>query len=358
MFKGIWKKSLNNPLVLVLIVLIIGISLIAFSFYIPDDKNNFFLWISYSDWRKIVLTTATTFLSALVFKLLLTSTAVMKMVQKAIEDLLLESNFIEAYNENQLQKISEKVSQKSKFIEYSYNDKKIKSIYHAKQKYNENPNKKNFFIEDMIWIKTIYKNGNDIQNTIATLDITSSGNLDLIYELESDFNSSIYPDYKKFTTDRFTDYSFNVKITNYERKGNKLAKENYPKLSYPCIKEDKNKKIFKVCVEDCLAGDKFVIRISRTTLGEYTDDKVKKRRQEETKIATVDMKVPAGVRKIIFQEEIYGDDNQTRFKSNITSNGKSTHISPKEEESSFYITKKWEVFYDDHPNATIEFNIY
>jgi len=358
MFKKLWQRSLNNPIVMVLIVLVIGISLIALSFYIPDKKEEVFLSLPYSDWRKIMLISATTFLSALVFKLLLTSTAVMKMVQKAIEDLFLESNFLDAYNEKQLLQISEKISEKSKYINHSYDDKKVKSIYRAKQKYNELTNKKNFFIEDMIWIKTIYKNGNDIQNTIATLDITSSGNLDLLYTLESDFSSSIYPEFKKFTSDRFTNYSFNVKITDYVRKGNNLSKENYPKLSYECINDSKNKKDFKVCVEDCLIGDKFVIRISRTTLGEYTDEKIRERRQEDTKISTVDMKVPTGVRKIIFQEEIYGDEYQARFKSNITANGRATHIHPKEEESSFYITKSWELFYVDHPDSTIEFNIY
>lgn len=358
MFQKLWIKSLNNPIVLILIVLLIGISLIAFSFYIPDKSNAFFLSLSYSEWRKIILIAATTFLSALIFKLLLTSTAVVKMVEKAIEDLFLESNFIDAYTEKQLHQISEKISKKSKYITYSLNDKKVKSVLNAKQKYNELVNKKNFFIEDMIWIKTVYRNGNDIQNTMATLDITSSGNLELLYTLESDFTSSVYPPFDEFTSDRFNNYSFNVKLTDYVRKGNNLSRENYPKLSYACSHDTKNKKDFKICVEDCLIGDKFIIRISRTTLGEYTDEKIKERRQKDTKISTVDMKIPAGVRKIIFQEEIYGEEYSPRFKSNITSNGKATHIRAKEEESSFYITKSWELFYNDHPDSIIEFNIY
>lgn len=350
-------KSLQNPVVLVLIIMLFAVVLIAGSLYLKDIKGTFF-YISFDQWSQSLMIIGTTGLSVLIFKFLLTSNAVLKMVKKAMEESFLEFSFLDSYDEKKLETIAKKISEKSKFITLNLNEKKIKSIYHAKQDYSKMSNKKNFFIEDMTWIKTVFKNGNDIQNTIATLDITEAGNIDLEYNLESDFNAKIYPKYENFSVDRFLNYSFNVKITDYIRRGSKIAKENYPKLSYTCIKDNQNKKVFKICIEDCLRNDKFVIRISRTTLGEYTDEKVAIRRKEETKIATVDMKVPSGVRTIVFQEEIYGDNSQCRFKSNITTNGIATHIKPKEEESSFYITKTWEVFYDDHPKESIEFNLY
>jgi len=350
-------KSLQNPIVLVLIIMLFAVALIAGSLYLKGIEGTWF-YLSFDQWSQSLMIVATTGLSVLIFKFLLTSNAVLNMVKKAMEESFLEFSFLDSYDEKKLEKIAMKISEKSKFITLNLNEKKIKSIYHAKQDYSKISNKKNFFIEEMTWIKTVYKNGNDIQNTIATLDITETGNMDLEYELESDFNAKIYPNYQEFSADRFLNYSFNVKITDYIRRGSNLAKESYPRLSYTCTKDNQSKKVFKICVEGCLKNDKFVIRISRTTLGEYTDEKVKIRRTEASAIATVNMKVPSGVRTIVFQEEVYGDNSQCRFNSNITTNGIATHIKPKKVESSFYITKTWEVFYDDHPKESIEFNLY
>jgi len=356
MLKFLSEWSSKHPVVIVLIVMIFGLCVIILAFYV---KNLSYCYLVQCElWHQSLIILGTSTLSVLIFKTILTSNAVLQMVKKAIEDSFLEFSFLDGYNEEKLKIIAEKVSEKSKFIQLNFDEKKVKSIYHARKDFLENPNHKNFFIEHMTWIKTIYRNGNDIQNTIANLEIVNSGNVIIEYILETDFNSHRYPLYSDFKDDRFNDYSFNVKITDYQRSGSNLQKDAYPNYSVECTSEDDKGKRFKILIENCLQEDKFTIRISRTTIGEYLPEKIKAGRADGSLIATVDMQHPAGVRTIIFQEEIYGNDDSGRFRSNITINQETPNISPKKEESSFYITKTWEVYYDDYPKSNIEFNIY
>lgn len=43
MFKKLWERSQNNPIVFILIALLIGISIITLAFYIPDTHEKEFL---------------------------------------------------------------------------------------------------------------------------------------------------------------------------------------------------------------------------------------------------------------------------------------------------------------------------
>ncbi|MCT7598998.1 esterase/lipase family protein [Aliarcobacter butzleri] len=216
--------------------------------------------------------------------------------------------------------------------------------------------KKNFIIRERNGVTTVLKNGCVIINAEIEIEIVKSGNFETEYIIATSFPENvIFPSFEEFlnSENRFNDFSFQAKILSYSRNGRKIPPDEHGNLKLK--NESSNSKSLNILltIPNCKENDIFFISYSVSIPKEYSLENIKLMKSDDGKYdSTFKMTTPIALKKITFQEEIYGKEFfDFRLKvDNDTSNEifKYTNKYFVKDEDAFFPKVDYSIYYKKH----------
>lgn len=180
-----------------------------------------------------IITVSTAVLAGFILKFLLFSGTVLSMIQTSNADAITSKEFIERFSPQEIEKLSKTITEHHKNISFSDNtlekgsiqdarkelDRKIKEAKSIPHRNTDEDRiaKRNFYLDEIISLRTILKNGNEIMSYECHIEIFEDGLFEFYYGLKSNNDKTDMPDMKDIVNgeNRFSDYSFDAKILNY-----------------------------------------------------------------------------------------------------------------------------------------------
>lgn len=218
--------------------------------------------------------------------------------------------------------------------------------------------RRNFFIQEMTNIRTIYKSGCEIVTYEAKIEIVKEGLFCFNYTFTPSNPDNLFPDFSKFientSANRFKDFSFSARVCDLP---DYLSNQNI-NINIE-IDEEKKKKVLLSLSETVFLGDTFTLMFALTTKGEYTNEfltNIKNKTNNQLTASTTTY--PIGIRNIIVQEEHYGENSTYDYQlSPQIFIGKNEIQKLSELESMFYKIHKWKIFYSENPQGNVRIDL-
>lgn len=393
------NEFFNNLFLFIIVVFLGSLALLVLGFY-SFEKDSF--------WQEVCSALATAGFTAVVFQLIAKSVSFYEVVEKAIkttlnktgQNELIESaiektlfkfsfnhNYLKSIHEDELIKLCLEIN-KFEHINIENNHKKQKSIKMAREytekKRNELLKKKkeeeltqleeltlewsnrNYFVEENIQTRTITKLGVEIISIEDSVVVDRDG--DCIFNYRKTFNisnekvlNSNFDDCKN--GNRFCECSYSAKVIDYLKVDGE-KRRIIPTIDVKKYIHEKTSGIEVVVkVPDCSKGERFKVLYSLTIPEEYTENKIKKMKEDENLLPHTNYLTNKAIRKIIIQEEIYNEDNQRTLKLdpamkvylNFEDRNKKElgkRIDPdKVNENLFYKQYTWTIYFEDYSHG-------
>lgn len=193
-----------------------------------------------------------------------------------------------------------------------YRDFLSKKDYHSLNDEEKKFLDKNFIIRERNGVTTVLKNGCVIINAEIEIEIVRSGNFETEYIISTSFPKNVkFPTFDKFlnSQDRFNDFSFQAKILSYFRNGNKISSDEYSGLKLKCESSESDSLNVILTIPNCKEKDIFFLSYSISIPEEYSSENIKLMKSGDKQYDSVfNMTTPIALKKITFQEEIYGEE--------------------------------------------------
>jgi len=346
----------------------------------PALQNDFSLFDKFLFYLSSTLTMlGTAGITAAVFQVIIKSTAFMNVLKDTLDT---DKRNWKKYSDTKIKEVLNAIQRAKKFVQVSYIDEKEKSIKLAKKtllkriqearkkhitKRNEHENKlleKNYIIEESRIIKTILKNGCEITTFELDIRFFKKGSFTSYMENWTDNKQIKYPKFSIFLenekNNRFSDFSFSATYFNLHKKDRKIASDRYATLKI--IGEDNvNNKGFSVTlqIDDTFEdGDFFTLSFSTTIKDIFTEENIRRINDGKVPKPYSSSGVPVGVRKIIIQEEIYGNQDiyTNRIRPSLMIDDE--YIEPSlQTQSIFYKKHEWVLLYKDTQYEKISYSV-
>ena len=273
-FKKIEDFFWTNVKYLLFAWFIIAVILYIISYFIGDQKISL-----------IIKDIASVIVAGAIFQFILKSRGFIKIVDETLDHTKRQWT---KYNFEYIMKLLQSIRATHTFFEFNFDATIRNSIVKAKEDYikmldeakkrirdseSEKLLKRNFFIQELTNIRTLYKNGVEIITFEAKIEIIKEGIFSFNYAISPSNPDNIFPEFSYFidnTANRFIDYSFSAKVTELPDyvidKNLKICAE---------VDEQNKKKINMSLNNTFLLGDKFTLMFSLTTKNEYSNDFLK-----------------------------------------------------------------------------------
>lgn len=347
----------TNVNYLLIALFILATVLYLISYFVNDPKISL-----------IIKDIASVIVAGAIFQFILKSRGFIKIVDETLDHTKRQWT---KYNFEYIMKLLQSIRATHTFFEFNFDATIRNSIVKAKEDYikmvdeakkrirdseSEKLLKRNFFIQELTNIRTLYKNGVEIITFEAKIEIIKEGIFSFDYTISPSNPDNIFPEFSYFidnTANRFIDYSFSAKVTE-------LPDYVIDKNLKICAEEDEqNKKKINMSLNNTfLLGDKFTLMFSLTTKNEYSNDFLKTIKEKKCDTPPSSKSIyPIGIRNIMIQEEHYGESKDYHYllEPKIFVGDKEI-LKLREEENMFYKIHKWKIFYSEvqHGNVRID----
>ncbi len=248
---------------------------------------------------EILKTIGTVFISASIFKFLLTGNEFLEIIKDEISKILLydENIFLDKLPLKEKEEIIKKLYDKIRKEKKEIAIKKAKDFYFL-QKKNSNF-KKNFIVQESFRTDTIYSNGNVISSYKFIVEIMDDGNFEFSFKYKTDNEKINMPKMESFKNkNRFNDFSFDLKLLNYNGEDPKNT------INMKIEKDDNKEKELLFFINGTKQGDIITFMFSISCPGEYDEDLIKDIKNGDKTSGGTYNSIHA-IRNIIYQIENY-----------------------------------------------------
>jgi len=403
MYNSAIKSVKDNTVVHMLLIALIGSLLISLSFFIKDKEiqdtlshfikdKDMFVYIS-----NALLALGTIIISSVIVDFLHSTNAFSKIILSEFKKALVDKEFIESYNDEEINKLVLKIQDTHSYIRIENIKIVEESILLAKEatlrlineaKLSKDTNeevsrrsKQNYYVRESNQIRTIMRNGSEISTYEMDIEIIANGTFAFFYKFSPSNSDTKLPTFDALlanVNERFSKNSFCADLLEYKRNGN--FRNCQTCLNIEAIKDEDQDKEIIIFITDCYEGDRFKLSFSLTVENEINQHSIQEQKDnivknilptEHDKVDTVepysDMKQqkvhgftsrnPIGVRRVKVQQERYGDHAGSMELSPSIKVGESQVMPEKESKSIYYDTVEWTIYYKEYSDAKVVFSL-
>ncbi len=403
MYNNVSKSVKNNTTVHILLFVLLGILFLLLSYFIKDkeiqnffsffiENKNIFDYISNG-----LLTLGTIIISSAIIDFLHSTNAFSKIILNEFKKALVDKEFIESYNDQEINKLVQKIQDTHSYIKienlkiieesiFLAKEATLRLINEAKLSKDDDQNilrraNQNYYVRKSNQIRTIMRNGSEISTYELDIEIIENGTFAFFYQFSSSNTDTKFPPFNDFLDnkdERFSKNSFCADLLEYKRNGNFRNCQNC--LNIETIKDDEQEKEIVLFITDCYKGDKLKLSFSLTVKNEINKHSIQKQKDniiknilpteldkidtdepysemKQQKVHGFTSRNPIGVRKVKVQQERYGDHADSMELSPSIKVGESQVMPEKESKNIYYDTVEWTIYYKEYSDSKVVFSL-